>query len=265
MDVNVMGSEIGQGTDDYPGGPEDVAKEWRTPDNCVNMSMGSNIVYTWASNTIYVMINGSEDGQFESLTGSTSAIMSKETRDQKTLSVADSLNRDRDTINNSVNRETIGNEQTAIRSGEPSSGSYGNNGYTRKSNGEDDDSEYSDVGSDDDNGEDDDSIPLVEHEGGVADTTNFNSVGMRHNDGEQSGNADRYAHRINVFEICNELTGIVESVNEEHLVSNVLRQLYPNNRQQFATVYLDEDKEIWISFKMKHDGRIKARIVCAGR
>ena len=73
MDVNVMGSEIGQGTDDYPGGPEDVAKEWRTPDNCVNMSMGSNIVYTWASNTIYVMINGSEDGQFESLTGSTSA------------------------------------------------------------------------------------------------------------------------------------------------------------------------------------------------
>ena len=86
-----------------------------------------------------------------------------------------------------------------------------------------------------------------------------------HNNGEQSGNADRYAHRINMFEICNELISIVESVNEEHLASNVLRQLYLNNRQQFATVYLDEDKEIWISFKMKHDGRIKASIVCAGR
>ena len=81
------------------------------------------------------MISGSEDGQIESLTGSTSAIMSKETRDQKTLSVADSLNRDRDTINNSVNRETIGNEQTAIRSGEPSNESYGNNEYTWKSSG----------------------------------------------------------------------------------------------------------------------------------
>ena len=107
MNVNVMGSDIGQGTDDYPVGPEDVTKEWRTPENYVNMSMGSNIVYTWASNTIYVMINGSEDGQFKSLTGSTSAIMSKETRDQKTLSVADSLNRERDAINKSVNRETI--------------------------------------------------------------------------------------------------------------------------------------------------------------
>ena len=31
------------------------------------------------------MIDGSEDGQSESLTGSTPAIMSKETRDQKTL------------------------------------------------------------------------------------------------------------------------------------------------------------------------------------
>ena len=31
------------------------------------------------------MIDGSEDGQSESLTGSTSAIMSKETSDQKTL------------------------------------------------------------------------------------------------------------------------------------------------------------------------------------
>ena len=81
------------------------------------------------------MINGSEDGQFESLTSSTSAIMSKETRDQKTFSVADSLNRDRDTINNSVNRETIGNEQTAIKSGEPPNGRYGNNGYTWKSSG----------------------------------------------------------------------------------------------------------------------------------
>ena len=141
VDVNVMGSDISRGTDDYPAGPEDATKEWGTPEIYVNMSMGNNIVYTWARNTIYVMSNGSEDGQFESLTGSTSAIMSKETRDQKTLSVADSLNRDRDTINNSVNRETIGNEQTAIRSGEPSSGSYGNNGYTRKSNGEDDDSE----------------------------------------------------------------------------------------------------------------------------
>ena len=100
---------------------------------------------------------------------------------------------------------------------------------------------------------------------GVVDTTNFNSVEMRHNDGEQSVNADRYAHRINMFKICNELINVVESVNEEHLASNVLRQLYPNNRQQFAAVYLDEDKEIWISFKMKHDGRIKARLVCAGR
>ena len=78
------------------------------------------------------MINGSEDGQFESLTGSTSAIMSKETRDQKTLSVADPLNRDRDTTNNSVNRETIGNEQMAIRSGEPTNESYGNNRCARK-------------------------------------------------------------------------------------------------------------------------------------
>ena len=113
VDVNVMGSDISQGTDDYSAGLEDATKEWRTPENYINMSMGSNIVYTWASNTIYVMINGSEDGQFESLTGSTSAIMSKETRDQKTLSVADPLNRDRDTINNSVNR-TIGDELTAI-------------------------------------------------------------------------------------------------------------------------------------------------------
>ena len=82
------------------------------------------------------MIKGSEDGQFESLTGSTLAIMSKETRDQKTLSVADPLNRDRDTTNNSVNRETIGNEPMApIRSGEPFHGSYGNNRCARKSNG----------------------------------------------------------------------------------------------------------------------------------
>ena len=86
-----------------------------------------------------------------------------------------------------------------------------------------------------------------------------------HNNGEQSGNADRYAHRINMFEICNELINVVESVNEEHLASNVLRQLYSNNRQQLATVYLDREKKIWISYKMKHDGRIKARLVCAGR
>ena len=133
--VNVVGSDTSRGTDDYPAGPEDATKEWGTPEIYVNMSIGNNIVYTWARNTIYVMINGSEDEQFESLTGSTSAIMSKGTRDQKTLSVADSLNRDRDTINNSVNRETIGNKQTAIRSGEPSNGSYGNNGYTWKSSG----------------------------------------------------------------------------------------------------------------------------------
>ena len=126
---NVMGSDIGQGTGNYPAGP---TKEWITLNNYVNMSMGSNIVYRWASNTIYVMTG---DGQFESLTGSTSAIMSKETRDQKTLSVADPLNRDRDTTNNSVNRETIGSEQMAIRSGEPFHGSYRNNGCTRKSNG----------------------------------------------------------------------------------------------------------------------------------
>jgi hypothetical protein len=131
--------------------------------------------------------------------------------------------------------------------------------------GRDNNGEYNDVESDDENGEDDDSILSVEHESGVVDTTNFNSVVTRHNNGEQSGNADRYAHRINMFEICNELIGIVESVNEEHLASNVLRQLYPNNRQQLTTVYLNEDKEIWVSFKMKHDGRIKARIVCAGR
>ena len=99
----------------------------------LEMRNENNIVYTWARNTIYVMSNGSEDGQFESLTGSTSAIMSKGTRDQKTLSVADSLNRDRDTINNGVNRETIGKERTAIRSGEPPNGRYGNNGYTWKS------------------------------------------------------------------------------------------------------------------------------------
>ena len=63
--------------------------------------------------------------------------MSKETRDQKTLSVANSLNRDRDTINNSVNRETIGDELTAIRNGEPTNESYGygNNGYAKKSSG----------------------------------------------------------------------------------------------------------------------------------
>ena len=194
VEVNVVGSNISQGTNDYPAGPEGVTKEWRTPDNRVNMSRESSIVYTWTSNTIYVMINGSEDGQFESLTGSTLAIMSKGTRDQKTLSVADSLNRDRDTINNSVNRETIGNEQMAIRSGEPSNGSYGNNRYTWKSSGGTDGNNTnqrmgSDVGSDDDNGEDDDSIPLVEHKQGVVDTTNFNSVGMRHNIGEQSGNA----------------------------------------------------------------------------
>ena len=72
-------------------------------------------------------------------------------------------------------------------------------------NGEDDDSEYNDVGSDDDEGENDDSITLIENESGVADTINFSSVETRHNDGEQSGNADRYAHRINMFEICNEL------------------------------------------------------------
>ena len=108
---------------------------------------------------------------------------------------------------------------------------------------------------------------MVEHEEGDVDTTNFNNVGMRHNDREQSGNADRYAHRINMFEICNELIGIVESVNEEHLVlvSNVLWQLYLNNQRQFATVYLDEHREIWISFKMKHDGRIKAKVECAGQ
>ena len=78
-------SDISQGTDDHSAGLEDATKEWRTPENYINMSMGSNIVYTWASNTMYVMINGSEDGQSESLTGSTSAIMPKENSDQKTL------------------------------------------------------------------------------------------------------------------------------------------------------------------------------------
>ena len=68
VDVNAMGSDISQGTDDYPAGPEDVTKEWRTPEDYINMSMGSNIVCTWDSNTIYVMINGSEDGQFKPLT-----------------------------------------------------------------------------------------------------------------------------------------------------------------------------------------------------
>ena len=99
------------------------------------LAMPNNIIYTWARNTIYVMSNGSEDGQFESLTGSTSAIMSKGTRDQKTLSVADSLNRDKETRNNSVNKETIGDELTAKRNGEPTNESYGNNRYARKSSG----------------------------------------------------------------------------------------------------------------------------------
>jgi len=131
--VNVVSSDTSRATDDYPAGPEDATKEEIM--STFSMSMGNNIVYTWARNTIYVMINGSEGRQFESLTGSTSAIMSKGTRDQTTLSVTDSLNMDRDTINNSVNRETIGKEQTAIRSGEPPNESYGNNGYTRKSSG----------------------------------------------------------------------------------------------------------------------------------
>ena len=60
---------------------------------------------------------------------------------------------------------------------------------------------------------------------------------MRHNNREQPPSADRSAHRINMFEICNELLSIVESVNEEHLVVNVL---YPNNRGHFATAYMDE-------------------------
>ena len=121
------------------------------------------------------------------------------------------------------------------------------------------------VGNVDDKGEDDDSITLIGNESRDVDTTNTNSAETMHNNGEQSGNADRYAHRINMFEICNELINVVESVNEEHLASNVLRQLYSNNRQQLATVYLDREKKIWISYKMKHDGRIKARLVCAGR
>ena len=91
VDVNVMGSDISQGTDDYPAGPEDVLRsgEPRT------------IMSTWAWEVISFLYmseqydlrydNGSEDGQLESLTGSTSAIMSKETRDPKTLSVADPL------------------------------------------------------------------------------------------------------------------------------------------------------------------------------
>ena len=57
-------------------------------------------------------------------------------------------------------------------------------------NGEDDDSEYNVVGSDDDEGEDDDSITLIGNESGIVDTTNFSSAETRHNDGEQSGNAD---------------------------------------------------------------------------
>ena len=149
-----------------------------------------------------------------------SLIMSKGTRDQKTLSVADSLNRDGDTINNSVNRETIGNEQTAIRSGEPSNGSYDeNNIYTWKSSGGTDGNNTNQrMGRDiarKNKGHSTDGRGVSEYIG-VVDTTNFNSVEMRHSDREQSGNADKYAHRINMFEICNELIGIVESVNEEH-------------------------------------------------
>ena len=49
--------------------------------------------------------------------------------------MADSLNRDRDTINNSVNRETIRDKLTAIRNGEPTNESYEKNGYARKLSG----------------------------------------------------------------------------------------------------------------------------------
>ena len=41
---NLDQDDSNDGTDDYPAGPEDVTKEWRTPNNYVNMSMGSNIV-----------------------------------------------------------------------------------------------------------------------------------------------------------------------------------------------------------------------------
>ena len=141
----------------------------------------------------------------------------------------------------------------------------GENDGSDNEDGEGDDSEHIGVGNIDNEGEDDDSITLIGNESRDVDTINTNSAETMHNNGEQSGNADRYAHRINMFEICNELINVVESVNEEHLASNVLRQLYSNNRQQLATVYLDREKKIWISYKMKHDGRIKARLVCAGR
>ena len=126
---------------------------------------------------------------------------------------------------------------------------------------------HNSLGSNDDSGEDD---ALRGREEGNVDTINLDNMGMMHNNGEQPPSAYRYAHRINMFEICNELLSllslsIVESVNEEHLVANVLRQLYPNNHGHFATAYLDEHREIGICFKLKYDGQIKARIVCTGR
>jgi hypothetical protein len=79
-------------------------------------------------------------------------------------------------------------------------------------------SAHNSLGSDDDSGEDD---ALRGREEG--NTINLDNMGMRHNNREQPPSADRSAHRINMFEICNELLSIVESVNEEHLVVNVLR------------------------------------------